>query len=183
MKPVDVHGNMLCINLDHPPPETTKVATHFFWERGTMDVIFAWKWTQNIVNTDVFCIWWLWNLGAFFCILFCNDARKTLAGTKKQKQQSTISQNIGRHGGSRILSRCWDLCFLFFLGACEGLVHLVDVFFLVPVNVWWRWSLKTVTGTKKKAKHNLTKHCSIAPPGNYYSVRKCKGLYGSFFCY
>lgn len=30
MKPVDVHGNMLRINLDHPPPETTKVATHFF---------------------------------------------------------------------------------------------------------------------------------------------------------
>ena len=31
---------------------------------------------------------------AHFCILFCNDARKTLAGTKKK--QSTISQNIGR---------------------------------------------------------------------------------------
>ena len=121
------------------------------------DVIFEWKWAQKhcTVNTDVFLHLMALNprRNAHFCILFCNDARKTLAGTPKK--QSTTSQNIGRHqtkkttiyGGPEswvdagillFFAFCWCLpmfceivqivlCFFALFGACASLMSLFDV--------------------------------------------------------
>ena len=60
------------------------------------DVIFAWKWAQNTVNTDVFCIWWLWNLGEtqFFASCFVMMLEKHWQAPKKPKKPK---HNLTKH--------------------------------------------------------------------------------------
>jgi len=85
---------------------------------------------------------------AHFCILFCNDAWKTLAGTKKNKAQShkTLAGTKKKQTPS-IYSGLWipiDWKYLlFFAFFCEWLPRFCEIVlcflfaFLVPVQVWW----------------------------------------------
>ena len=44
----------------------------FFLRAGDHgDMIFEWKWAQNTVTTDVFCIWCLWNRGETHIFASC----------------------------------------------------------------------------------------------------------------
>ena len=73
---------------------------------------------------------------------------QTSTGTKKNKKQKF--QQLLRSGP--IVPG--NFSFFVFFGACAGLVHLVVcLFFLVPVQVWWLWLHKTLTGTKKNKKN------------------------------
>ena len=74
--------------------------THIFWAGDHGEVIFSMKMSTKHCNYRCFLhlVALKSRRTAHFCILFCNDARKTLAGTKKkQKKHNIISQNIGRH--------------------------------------------------------------------------------------
>ena len=101
-------------------------------------------------------VWWLW-------------LHKTLTGTKKTKKTKPLdAPNIDRHQKNQKKQKFQQLLrsgpivpgnfsFFGFFGACAGLVHLVVWFFwffLVPVQVWWLWLHKTLTGTKKTKKTN-----------------------------
>ena len=70
---------------------------------------------------------------------------KTLTGTKKTKPLD--APNIDRHQKKQKKQKFQQLLrsgpivpgnfsFFGFFGACAGLVHLVVLFFLVPVQVW-----------------------------------------------
>ena len=105
------------------------------------DVIFEWKWAQKhcTVNTDVFCIWWLWNLGETHIFASCfvmmlekhwqapkkNKAQshKTLAGANKKKQNPSIYSGLW-------IPIDWK-SLLFFWGACQCFVRLCFVFCLL----------------------------------------------------
>ena len=116
------------------------------------DVIFEWKWAQKhcTVNTDVFCIWWLWNLGETHIFASCfvmmlekhwqapkkfkAQSHKTLAGTKK-KQTPSIYSGLW-------IPIDWKAFFFlaFFCGCLPMFCEIVLCFlfpFLVPVQVWW----------------------------------------------
>lgn len=73
--------------------------THIFWAGDHGEVIFSMKMSTKHCNYRCFLhlVALKSRRTAHFCILFCNDARKTLAGTKKTKKHNIISQNIGRH--------------------------------------------------------------------------------------
>ena len=65
--------------------------THIF-ERGIMGRwFFQWKWAQNTVTTDVFCIWWLWNLGEphIFASCFAMMLEKHWQAQKKTQHNFT----------------------------------------------------------------------------------------------
>ena len=72
---------------------------------------------------------------------------QTSTGTKKNKKKQKFQQLL--RSGPIVPGH-----FSFF-GACAGLVHLVFFFFvfLVPVQVWWLWLHKTLTGTRKTKKN------------------------------
>ena len=156
----------------------------FFLRAGDHgDMIFEWKWAQNTVTTDVFCIWCLWNRGETHIFASCfvmmlekhwqapqkNKAQphKTLAGTKQKKNNNLW--------GSRILSRCWDFvvfCFLLVpanvLWDCANCA-LVFLHFLVPVQVWWACLM-----LKRKDRiysvlcsFLFTNHVPMVPKGNH----------------
>ena len=118
------------------------------------DVIFEWKWAQKALYCKYRCFLHLMALkpgrNAHFCILFCNDARKTLAGTKKNNAQShkTLAgankkkQNPSIYSGLWIpidwkallffgvpANVLWDcaLFFVCFFGACASLMSLFYV--------------------------------------------------------
>ena len=118
------------------------------------DVIFEWKWAQKhcTVNTDVFCIWWLWNLGETHIFASCfvmmlekhwqapkkNKAQshKTLAGANKKKQNPSIYSGLWIPIDWKSLlffgvpaNVLWDcaLFFVCFFGACASLMSLFYV--------------------------------------------------------
>ena len=87
----------------------------------------------------------------------------THSSWRTKKTKPLDAPNIDRHQKNKKKQKIQQLLrsgpivpgnFVFF-GACAGLVHLVVcffLFFLVPVQVWWLWLHKTLTGTKKNKK-------------------------------
>ena len=114
-------------------------------------------------------VWWLW-------------LHKTLTGTKKKQKKQTTRCTKPAQAPKKtkklkfpgtmgpLLSSCWNFCFFCFFwclsmfGASSGLVFL---FFLVPVQVWWLWLHKTLTGTKKKQKFQQLLRSGPIVPGNF----------------
>ena len=97
----------------------------------------------------------------------------------QKKSKRLDAPNIDRHQKNQKKQKIQQLLrsgpivpgnfsFFVFFGACARLVHLVVCFifvFLVPVQVWWLWLHKTLTGTKKKSKRldapNIDRHQKI----------------------
>ena len=76
----------------------------------------------------------------------CTKHRQAPKKQKKQKIQQLLRSGPIVPGNFSFFGFCWCLCRF---GASSGLVFLV---FLVPVQVWWLWLHKTLTGTKKTKK-------------------------------
>ena len=97
----------------------------------------------------------------FFIMILTGEIQKHWQAPKKNKKNKPLdAPNIDRHQKKQKfqqLLRSGPIVpgnFSFF-GASAGLVHLVVLFFfLVPVQVWWLWLHKTLTGTKKTKKTN-----------------------------
>ena len=80
----------------------------------------------------------------------CTKHRQAPKKPKKKFQQLLRSGPIVP-GNFSFFGFFWCLCRF---GASSGLVFLV---FLVPVQVWWLWLHKTLTGTKKNKKTKTTR--------------------------
>ena len=134
----------------------------FFLRAGDHgDMIFEWKWAQNTVTTDVFCIWCLWNRGETHIFASCfvmmlekhwqapqkNKAQphKTLAGTKQKK--TTI------YGGPESWVDAGILLFFAFCWCLPMFCEIVQIVLWFFCTFWclckfdelvWCWKGKTV---------------------------------------
>ena len=118
----------------------------------------------------------------FFCFFWClcrfgdsDFTKHWQAPTKTKKTKPLDAPNIDRHQKNQKNQKFQQLLrsgpivpgnfsFFVFFGACAGLVHLVVwffCFFLVPVQVWWLWLHKTLTGTKKNK--NSSNYSEVDP--------------------
>ena len=157
-------------------------------------------------------VWFFW---FFWCLCRFGDydfTKHWQAPKKTKKIKPLDAPNIDRHQKKQKIQQLLrsgpivpgNFSFFLFFGACAGLVHLVVcliLFFMVPVQVWWLWLHKTLTGTRKNKKNQTTrctKHrqapkkqkknqqllrCGPIVPGNFSFLGACAGLVHLVVCF
>ena len=119
---------------------------------------------------------------------------QTSTGTTKKKTKLPATTQKWTHSSWNCCSFFWFVWYLCRFGASSGLFFFV---FLVPVQVWWLWLHKTLTGTNttrctkhrqapKKKIQQLLRSAPIVPGFFLFFLRLCRfgassGLFFVFF--
>ena len=121
-------------------PATTQKWTHSSWNFSFFGFFGA---CAGLVHLVVCFFWCLCRFGD-------SDFTKHRQAPKKQKKtKNPATTQKWTHSSWKFYFFLFFWCLCRF-GASSGLVFL---FFLVPVQVWWLWLHKTLTGTKKTQKN------------------------------
>ena len=159
---------ILAWNLQKPwqAQKNKKCTKHWQAPKKTKNPATTPKWTHSSGKKIVFFV----VFGA--CAGLVTLTSQTLTNTKQNKNKPLDAPNIDRHQKKQKNKKIQQLLksgpivagiviFLFVwclrrFGACSGLFFFV--FSWVPVQVWWLWLHKTLTGTNKKQTTRCTKH-------------------------